>query len=273
MKILTEYLQMAINEVASRLPGSKRNSVSFTHEGDSYRISIQGKSLMAPGYRRWRCYRQGFEPRLAEVARRYGLSGIEPTSEDDWVVDVGGYMGEWSLYMLNKGFNVLAIEPDPIAAKCLRYNLETNGRKDRKWLHDPRVALDECREVSFFSEPINADGSIFPSGTGKAKEICMQGERLDNIIADRIGDRIIRGIKMDAEGAEPEVLAGATRTLECCQLIGIDAGAERIGEKTVNSCVSLLRQAGFQIINGEGSGDGSMVIAEPGPDHPLSKAG
>lgn len=127
IKFLTEYAQFLRNQIASRLPGSKRHPVTFKREGDVFIISIQGKKVMAPGRRRWRTYRQGFKERHAEVAIRYGLDQVEPQSEDDWVVDIGGYMGEWSLYMLNKGFNVLAIEPDPIAAKCLKHNLETQG--------------------------------------------------------------------------------------------------------------------------------------------------
>ncbi len=270
IKLLTEYAQFVRNQIASRLPGSTRHPVTFKRQEDIYIISIQGKKVMAPGCRRWRTYRQGFKERQEEVAVRYGLDQVEPESEDDWVVDIGGYMGEWSLYMLNKGFNVLAIEPDPLAAKCLKHNLESHGRKDRKWLHDPRVTLNESKEVTFFSEPINADGSVFPSGTGNAKEISVQAECLDRIISERIGDRIIRAIKMDAEGAEPEVLAGAAHTLEHCQRIGIDAGDERMGECTNEECAEILKGCGFRIITGEKPFE-IMVLAEPGATHPLSR--
>ncbi|MFN7343369.1 MAG: hypothetical protein ACK5TA_08540, partial [bacterium] len=90
---------------------------------------------------------------MLSVARRYGLHDLTPSKEGEWVVDVVGYMGEWSLYMLRKGFNVLVIEPDPNAAKCLKENLTRLAPEGRKWLHDPRVALNECKEVTFYSEP------------------------------------------------------------------------------------------------------------------------
>ncbi|MFN4943707.1 MAG: FkbM family methyltransferase [Akkermansiaceae bacterium] len=259
MKNCHEYLQCGLNRLLSILPNSDRKSVSFNESGGIFEIYVEGKVISAPGIRRWRQYRKGIDARLLSVARRYGLHDLTPSKEGEWVVDVGGYMGEWSLYMLRKGFNVLVIEPDPNAAKCLKENLTRLAPEGRKWLHDPRVALNECKEVTFYSEPTNADGSVFSSPNNKSKAITLQAQRLDDIVADRIGDQPIRALKMDAEGAEPEVLMGATKVISSCSNIGIDAGPERMGKSTSSECRKVLQDAGFSFpLGNEISG---MVVA------------
>jgi len=259
MKNVHEYIQCALNWLRSLLPGSGRKPVSFCSKGDLYEIHVEGKTIHAPGIRRWRTYRNGIDARLLSVVRRYGLDKLTPQGEDEWVVDVGGYMGECSLYLLRKGFNVLVIEPDPNAALCLKENLTRFAPEGRTWLHDPRVALNERKEVTFYSEPSNADGSVFQSPNQKSRPITLQAEKLDDIVKDRIGDKRVRAMKMDAEGAEPEVLMGAVNIVANCDRIGIDAGPERMGESTAAECRRVLAAAGFKFP--PGSESSGMVLA------------
>jgi FkbM family methyltransferase len=264
MKRYLEHLQVGLNMIGSRFPASQKKPVYLKQVGDVFEVHVEGHVLLAPGIRRWRMYRRGIEARLEAVARRYGLHDVSPRSEGDWVVDIGGYMGEWSLYMLRKGFNVLAIEPDPNAARCLKENLTRYAPKGRIWLHDPRVAFNERKTVTFYSEPGNADGSVFPSVKHKSTPILLETERLDAIVADRIGDQPIRVFKMDAEGAEPEVLMGAPKVLTTCQRVGIDAGAERMGEATVDDCRRILLEAGFKFLPSH-ERSAMVVVAEKKP--------
>ena len=255
MKDCHEYLQCAINGLLSVFPNSDRKRVRFNKSGDVFEIHVEGTVIMAPGIRRWRTYRRGIDARLSSVARRYGLYDLSPEGDDEWGIDVGGYMGECSLYLLRKGFNVLVIEPDPNAAHCLKENLARHAPKGRTWIHDPRVALNEQKSVTFYSEPTNADGSVFQSPNNKSKAITLLAERLDDIVADRISGKRVRAMKMDAEGAEPEVLMGAVKVLASCDRIGIDAGPERMGESTSGECRRVLSEAGFKFPPGsEASG-------------------
>lgn len=254
-----EYFQVGMNMIISRLPFSTRHSVYMKKAGEVFEIHVEELVFHAPGIRRWRKYRYGVDARLASVARRYDLDNIEPKNDGEWVVDVGGYMGEWSLYMLRKGFNVLVIEPDPNAALCLKANLTRHAPIGSNWRHDPRVALNERKTVEFHSEPTNADGSVFPSSKFKSTQISLNADTLDFIVSDCIGDQPVRVIKMDAEGAEPEVLMGATKTLVHCERIGIDAGAERMGESTADDCRRILLEAGLRLSPRHLS---AMVVAE-----------
>ena len=194
-------------------------------------------------------YRHGFDARLLQVTRRYGLDDLLPSGDDIWVIDVGAYMGEWSLFMLRRGFNVLAIEPEPLATECVKRNLALHAPLGSRWELDDRVCVDDGREeVTFFSEPSNADGSLFPSIKHSSNPIVRPSAKLDDIVAERIGTReTIGALKMDAEGAEPEVLAGATRVLREDLRIGIDAGYERMGNATMDDCRDILEGAGYSV--------------------------
>ena len=65
-------------------------------------------------------------------------------------------------------------------------------------------------------------------------------------------------MKMDAEGAEPEVLMGAVKVLASCDGIGIDAEPERMGESTSGECRRVLAEAGFTF--SPGSESSGMVL-------------
>ena len=54
-------------------------------------------------------------------------------------------------------------------------------------------------------------------------------------------------LKCDAEGAEPEVLAGATELLARTTWVAIDCGAERHGATTVDPVRSTLEAHGFDV--------------------------
>ncbi len=258
--MIEEYVQLALNRIRALGRSSTQRAVSVKRRGSYFEIHVDGKTVFAPGMRRWRMYRNGIDARLESVASRYGLQDLHPADEDEWVVDVGAYIGEWSLYMLRRGFNVLSIEPDPPAARCFERNMKLHAPAARKWLLDERVCIhDERGSVTFHSEPVNADGSIFPSVKHTSTPLTRAAARLDAIVRDRIGEKKIRALKMDAEGAEPEVLTGAPDLLSGTLRIGIDAGAERLGADTVGDCRRILQNAGFRFV-GEPSGD--IVMAE-----------
>jgi len=59
----------------------------------------------------------------------------------------------------------------------------------------------------------------------------------------------IRLLKVEAEGMEPEVLAGAHQTLQRVDYVAVDAGPERGGENTVPAVLNALTSAGFEVLD------------------------
>ena len=255
-----ERLQMVLNQLRT-VVSSARKPVSVEQVDGMFHIDVEGQAMFAPWIQRWRYYRWGFDVRLDTVCRRYGLHDLYPRGEEEWVVDVGAYMGEWALYMLHKGFNVLAIEPDPNAAHCLTKNLIHHGPHGTNWLLDTRVCHSYHGHVTYYLEPHSADSSIFPSIDRPSKPITLTAARLDDIVAERIGGKSIRALKMDAEGAEPEVLAGAPKLLGECPRVSIDAGWERQGESTIAECRRILDDAGFNLVANESFGLSPDIVA------------
>ena len=241
---ITETFQITLHNL-KRLLNGKSEAISQKQSSDGYKITVGSDIIWAPGPRRWRMYRKGLNHRLQDVSNRYGLVDIPQGHEDSWAIDVGAFMGEWALHMLRKGYNVLSIEPDPAAAVCARKNISQHYHGPRKWILEQRVALDTNKEVSFYSSAQNADGSIFQSTKHPSHLLTLQATTLDDIISTHPYIQDIAYLKMDAEGAEPEVLDGASNTLTRINTIGIDAGAERQGENTIIPCRERLLRHGF----------------------------
>ena len=117
--------------------------------------------------------------------------------------------------------------------------------------HDPPMDWDDVKRrlwekpcvLRFYFASGDADGSfINPSEEGGD----IAADTLDNAHATYPGRT--RFIKADVEGAEPELLRGALKTLERTEYIGIDCGAERLGQFTDAECAAILRDAGFEVL-------------------------
>ena len=87
---LVERVQITLNWIRSvfsrnRLPVRVRRIGIHQFE-----IRVEEQAILAPWIQRWRFYQRGFDSRLDQVSRRYGLHGLHPADKDTWVVDVGG---------------------------------------------------------------------------------------------------------------------------------------------------------------------------------------
>ena len=224
-----------------------RRPVSVRRVARMFEIQVDGQVIFSPWIRRWRRYRGGFEAGLSAAAHRYQLHDLHPESPDDWAIDVGAHIGEWSIVMLRRGFNLLAIEPDLEVAQCLTANLTRHAPLfPGEWKIDTRVCHERAGPVTFYSASHSADSSIFlPKRYGT--RVTLDAERLDAIVANRIGDSPVQALKMDAEGAEPEVLAGAPELLRRCRHVSIDTSPERLGVTTFKECRQILLGAGFSL--------------------------
>jgi FkbM family methyltransferase len=118
----------------------------------------------------------------------------------DIVYDVGAHVGFFSICAASLGARVVAVEPDAANAARLRTNAELNG-------FDIAVV-----EAAAWDET----GTVDLVAGGSAKEfVAVPGEGVASIslddLAERHGNPTL--VKLDVEGAESRVLAGATRVL------------------------------------------------------------
>jgi len=224
------------------LGGRKRVGLSVV--GEIYRVTVEGHEIFVPSGKRWRLYRFGMENRLEHLARDYGFDQFGgDVDENSTVIDIGANVGEFSLTASQRGAQVISIDADPLIFQCLEKNLAKVDKSTRI-----NCALwNEVAELTFYSEPRRADSSFFNPGTVEnAKEIVVQAKPLDMVLAD-YNLTSIDYLKCDAEGAEPEVLTGASKTLAMTRVIAVDTGAERLGERTDKACEEILYAAGFTV--------------------------
>jgi FkbM family methyltransferase len=126
--------------------------------------------------------------------------------------DVGAHIGFYSLPAARLGAQVVAFEPDPDSAARLRAHIERNNLAQRVRVVEAAVWSASNPLISFrrglprsqggvscgVRQPVVATGPIIP-----VKAIC-----LDDFVAD--GGPAPQLVKVDVEGAESEVLKGAT---------------------------------------------------------------
>jgi FkbM family methyltransferase len=116
--------------------------------------------------------------------------------------DIGANIGDHTIFYLSLGKTVVAIEPNPIAFKCLEHNCPN------ALLYN--IAASNKRGTLSFMYIDNVGASyIDNSGTIKVNAV-----RLDTMdLPDP------QFIKMDIEGWEPYAIAGMSKTLKRCKPI------------------------------------------------------
>ena len=214
-------------------------AIGVERSGDLFHLSVGGERIAIVSISRWSKYRKGIAFQVDKLARRYGTLPLRGQLSGQTVIDIGANVGELSLFCRRAGARVYAIEPDPINYAALEENIAGTG------IESFRLALwDKEETLTFYSSVAGADSSLIePDANSRALQVYALP--LDKLTEDNDIERVFF-IKADAEGAEPEVLTGARKTLRrtCC--VSIDCGPERRGERTFETCRSILSELGFE---------------------------
>lgn len=212
--------------------------IFWAAEGDGIVWFSDGRMVMANISRErvWRFWKRGLEKRFLYLGGRY-FKGIPPVGKGDTVINFGANVGELCVQLSGMcGADVIAVEPDPIVRVALLANAELYGFQVA-----PFAAWKENCKLTMHLAPGSADTSAFGGG----KEITVTARTIDSL-APGGPIKLICG---DAEGAEPEVLMGATETLERTEYVSLCCSAERNGENTLDDCEELLKAHGFEILS------------------------
>jgi FkbM family methyltransferase len=223
-----------IREVARNEAASPSNAPTIWNV-----TSSQFNIITPSGYRCSR-FLKGFNHAAAGQWERYGIESLVRGTIPDVTIDIGANIGEFSQAAIQKGVTrILAIEPDPIAFGCLESNLGGKG------VSISNFALGEKKGTAIlYSASGTADSSLIEPDV-KNDKIETQVFRLEDIaLGETFSGNVL--VKMDAEGAEPEVLRGFGKFASEIEWITIDVGPERHGQSTSVEVEGLLREAGFE---------------------------
>jgi FkbM family methyltransferase len=174
-------------------------------------------------------YVNGLEERTLDLIESYNINKIE-FREGDLIVDVGANMGDLIHYFPNQRY--VGFEPSPEEFQALEKNKQSNCE-----VYNLCIGEEE-KEITFYVSSSGADSSIFQPL--KVESIIQVKQRkLDELI-----DGPIKLLKIDAEGAELEVIKGSRGLMESVEFIAIDLGFEK-GVKQVSTAPPV-----FEFLNG-----------------------
>ena len=189
-----------------------------------------------------RMYSKGFDLRAKDLFDAYLLKHII-FKKNDFVIDCGANTGDFRLALPNF-INYLGIEPSPLEFECLTKNIAGSLNEAINcglW--------DENGSMNFFISSQNADSSfIKPKSYTSIQKIPII--RLDKTIKDKK----IKLLKIEGEGAEPEIIRGTKNILSNIEFISADLGFERgvREESTIVPVVNFLLANNFELIDSLG---------------------
>lgn len=204
-------------------------------------------------------YFKGIQFRLDQIFTEYCLnSHAEIFDSQGWVIDIGANIGELSMSIEQKFPNqkFLIIEPSSEEMAAAKRNL-----KGEKFHFNSSALWKVNTTLRFYHANKTGDSSLLPKDLSVPSEL-IEARRLDSIV-ETLGINQINLLKLEAEGAEPEILDGAIKTLMQTRFVAADLGPERGPDRlpTYFECKSKLEVFGFkQISSHEGSRETYLFI-------------
>jgi FkbM family methyltransferase len=159
-------------------------------------------------YTQRRIFYGAYEPGEVSIFRRLLRPG-------DVALDVGAHVGFFTLLAaaaVGPNGEVYALEPAPDNYASLEANVKLNGFR-----HVILKRAAAGKEPGTIEMGVTAAGGSNTGGytqDGEGRSFTAQAITLDDYVADRIGDKPVRLVKIDVEGVEPLVLEGFRRNLE-----------------------------------------------------------
>ena len=187
-------------------------------------------------------YASGVTRRINSLAHTYFQNEL-PKEFHGTFIDCGANVGELSLFVAQKyNCEILAFEPEPMEYRCLTQNL--SGFDTVQAFN--KALWEEKKDLFFYSSPETADSSLIPSESDQ-KGVIIQAITLDSLLTNYLANPSPIILKIEAEGAEPEVIRGSKKLLERAALVLVDGGPERglLKEKTEPQNDLELFELGF----------------------------
>ena len=191
---------------------------------------------------RHRRYKRGIKSCVDKLATEYSLHKIEALSSGV-IIDCGANVGEIGVWARHQGLEYHAFEPEQKEAACCDLN-NYDGQSQTN-----RMGLwHESGELTLYSKGESADSSLIPINDYDSL-VVVKTKTLDEYIEERSIEEI-EILKVEAEGAEPEVLQGASEALRKTRYVAADCGGERGVERqhTVLDICNRLYPLGFTMI-------------------------
>lgn len=186
-------------------------------------------------------YADGIGKRGIDIFNSYFISDIH-FDLNDIVIDCGANYGDLyiELHKREPHIQYISFEPSPREFECVKNNVPNQQHHN--------VALNKVSgTIDLFVSSKGGDSSLIEPVQGYTQKISINAVCLDDFAANISR---IKLLKLEAEGLEPEVLEGATSTLNRIEYIAADGGAERgiKKESTIEKITNMLISTGFELL-------------------------
>jgi FkbM family methyltransferase len=184
----------------------------FSEEDNLWFVSQGNLNWFFARLKRVHRYEGGLERILDKVWDSYGLENISLPKDKVYVIDVGCNVGEFGKLIQNnfKESEIICIDAEAFELKCAYLNLSKYNKhpQSHKTIFVNALLWKTNELVEFFSLPETADSSAIRPRENTPSTF-MSATTLDKIYFD-LGSPfpIIDILKLDVEGAEPEVFSG-----------------------------------------------------------------
>ena len=224
-----------------------KSSIVLLWDESKRKIVVQehGYSLYIARPSRTRRYRRGLLLQLDALADEYMLNQV-PISDGDVVIDCGANVGEVGFWLQRRvaKLQIISVEPERSEADCCDLNVygghSTTIRK---------ALWQEDGELTFYSKNDTGDSSLFETVEFKTSSN-VQTITLESLMRE-YGLGKVKLLKLEAEGAEPEILLGAGDALKQVEYISADLGPERglSQETTAATVINFLLARDFRLVD------------------------
>lgn len=187
----------------------------------------------------------GINARLDRILSEYCLEEIAFIGGQGIIIDIGLNVGEFPMAIERKfpgKFEYIGFEPSEKESLAAKENLRGLNHKlirQPLWFETTTLEFYELNEYG--------DSSLIRPSLD-AVAVMMISTTLDESLSHLIGKRI-ELLKLEAEGAEPEVLKGGGQILPYVAWVAADLGPERgiAKEETFDVCHKILSNLGFKL--------------------------
>ena len=165
------------------------------------------------------------------------------------MVDIGANIGAASLDLAScfPRLEVHAYEPNPSTMRMMSRNVEENGFSKRIHVHGEAVGRDAGEfKLRVNGSSVTATGYGYGQPAPQAIDVTVPMIKLDEVLR-RTGGASIAFLKIDAEGAEADILEGASSsTLAAISRVVLEYH-EWLVPGALDRCKQVLSHAGFRM--------------------------
>ena len=248
MNKLTEILINARLIVRGRpIRVTMQNGPIYTVSDGEMQISICRQG-------RYNRYKRGVKRGIDGLASDYHLDTLE-SLDGGTFIDCGANVGELGIWAQSRHMNYIAFEPEQLEADCCDQN-NFGGQP----LTIRKALWKETTTLEFFHKADTADSSAFAVSDYSEKTVIPAVSLDGELDLTKLSRPLI--LKLEAEGAEPEVLEGAAKFLEIADYVAVDCGYER-GSNQDHTFIEVNNQLiyrGYRIVVAQFRGRVTMLF-------------